>query len=131
MRHERVNSRCVKCGGIAASLTTECPGRPLTAQEMREIEVMELDYKKGKWKHKKPRELDDEPDFKALKQIETQACPACRREGGPCLEPMGGAVRISCKDCGATGKSEFNVRDAILWWNGWAARVKRIRGDKK
>ncbi len=40
---------CAICGGCGPSLTTECPGRVLTCEEMIAVLCGETDFKDGDW----------------------------------------------------------------------------------
>lgn len=40
---------CKVCKGAEASLTTDCPGRPLSEEEELSIFNKDLDFKAGKW----------------------------------------------------------------------------------
>lgn len=42
---------CMNCFGLdqGGSLTTDCAGRPLTADESNAVEDGQLDYRDGKW----------------------------------------------------------------------------------
>lgn len=42
---------CTVCGGAESSLTTDCPGTPLTKEQDAAVSAGTLDYKYGKWVH--------------------------------------------------------------------------------
>jgi len=43
-------SMCIVCGGAEGSLTTDCCGRQITEEEVKQIYTLgELDFRAGKW----------------------------------------------------------------------------------
>jgi hypothetical protein len=42
---------CVKCKGAEVAMPTECPGRPMTAEESELVARGDLDYDMGVWFH--------------------------------------------------------------------------------
>lgn len=41
---------CAVCNGSEGVLTTECPGRPMTDEQIDEVYAGRLDFKKGQWR---------------------------------------------------------------------------------
>lgn len=42
---------CKACGGAEASMPTDCPGSPMTGEQMDEVQAGHLDYVNGEWVH--------------------------------------------------------------------------------
>src|SRR5262245_60636095 len=45
---------CSVCNGVGASLPSECPGRPMTEEELTLVTVGMLDYKNDWWWNRQP-----------------------------------------------------------------------------